>query len=646
MRMSTNLFGLGILITVFGCERTVDTKEGLLLDPQISISQPSTLSQFREYEAIVFVGSAEGVGDASQFEGVWSSDVDGEIYADVLGATGVSQFSYTSLTPGNHELTFSVDVSDLGVFSDSISLEITDEIDAPTVSLVSPEGTYSAGGESIPFAVLVDDLQDDPEVLAVEGSTIERGSFCTVNPDSTGVADCAVTLPVGEYQVTFTATDSHGYVGELTFPWSVLPSTQIDNDGDGFTEEEGDCDDGNAALFPTAEEIVDDIDNDCNGFVDDQTPYFDDDGDCFCETLPCNGTVADPVDCTVLAGGDCNDASNQDSPAAAERCDGFDNNCDGEVDEYTAVDATVWYVDADADGFGSSDFLLAACSQPVGYASNDSDCDDNNTNVNPNAVEQPNNVDDDCDGIIDDNTVNYDDDADGFNENEGDCDDTTPLVNPSQTETINAIDDDCNGIIDDNTVIYDDDGDGYSENQGDCDDMNIAVAPDLTEICANGVDDNCDGSENEINAVDCIDFYYDADGDGFGGSFYPSECWCDPGGNSGMLNVTEGGDCMDNAQSQSTSVYPGQTQYFDVDRGDGSFDYDCNGSEEKFNDQLGSCTWSWGTCDIDNTGWVGTVPANCGDTGEFINDDDHCSGFFKCEIDQGEVLFPYIMSCR
>ena len=73
------------------------------------------------------------------------------------------------------------------------------------------------------------------------------------------------------------------------------------------------------------------------------------------------------------------------------------------------------------------------------------------------------------------------------------------MVNPAQVEVINAVDDDCNGLIDDQTTIYDDDGDGYSENQGDCDDANIAIAPNLTEICGNGVDDNCNSTEDEIN---------------------------------------------------------------------------------------------------------------------------------------------------
>lgn len=641
----TRWIGLTALMLI-GCESASKTEDGEMLTPVLEIVQPSTLSQFREYEDIAFSGSLSGVPSPNDYIGVWNSDLDGDFYSESFNAAGQSQFAYGNLTPGDHVITFTTLMDGTSV-SDSIDVTITDEIDAPTVSLVSPQGDYSAVGENILFSVIVDDLQDLPTDLVVEGASDLAGQFCTMTVEADGLASCTTALVAGEHAISITATDTHGFVGELNFTWSVLTPEQIDDDGDGFSEEDGDCDDANPNISPSAPELADQIDNNCNGIVDDATPYYDDDGDCFCETVPCNGTVADLSACGVLQGGDCNDSSNLDSPAGDERCDGLDNDCDGSIDEYSAVDATVWYVDADGDGFGNSSYTQPACSQPQGYSSNDQDCNDNDTTINPSATEQPNGIDDDCDGIVDDNTVNYDDDLDGFTENDGDCDDGNPMVNPAQVETINAVDDDCNGLIDDQTTLYDDDGDGFSENQGDCDDMNIAVAPNLTEICGNGVDDNCNGSENEINAIDCVDFYHDADGDGYGGSFYPSECWCDPGGNSGMLNVTVGGDCMDTVQfPRSNQVYPDQTMFFDIDRGDGSFDYDCNGAEDKYNDQLGSCSWSWFTCDVDNQGWVGSVPV-CGDTGEFIENDDHCSnayGVAGCDIDEG--IFPYTQTCR
>ena len=56
-------------------------------------------------------------------------------------------------------------------------------------------------------------------------------------------------------------------------------------------------------------------------------------------------------------------------------------------------------------------------------------------------------------------------------------------------------------------------------------------------------------------------------------------------------------------------------QTFDVDRGDGSFDYDCSGTEEKMDEDLAECSWRRFTCDVDVTGWVGSVPSSCGISG-------------------------------
>jgi hypothetical protein len=69
--------------------------------------------------------------------------------------------------------------------------------------------------------------------------------------------------------------------------------------------------------------------------------------------------------------------------------------------------------------------------------------------VNPAATEVANGVDDDCDGIIDEGTTNYDDDGDGWTEAGGDCNDAAASVNPAATEVANGVDDDCNGVIDD-----------------------------------------------------------------------------------------------------------------------------------------------------------------------------------------------------
>ncbi|CAA0098828.1 Uncharacterised protein [BD1-7 clade bacterium] len=65
-----------------------------------------------------------------------------------------------------------------------------------------------------------------------------------------------------------------------------------------------------------------------------------------------------------------------------------------------------WYRDADADMFGNSNDSLQQKTQPDGYVANKGDCDDDNAQINPGITEIANNVDQDCDGTID-NGFNY-----------------------------------------------------------------------------------------------------------------------------------------------------------------------------------------------------------------------------------------------
>jgi hypothetical protein len=63
---------------------------------------------------------------------------------------------------------------------------------------------------------------------------------------------------------TFIQIGDYWMLGEAV----PLPPQYIDNDGDGFSETEGDCDDTNASVNPGATEIEDGIDNDCDGQID------------------------------------------------------------------------------------------------------------------------------------------------------------------------------------------------------------------------------------------------------------------------------------------------------------------------------------------------------------------------------------------
>jgi hypothetical protein len=92
----------------------------------------------------------------------------------------------------------------------------------------------------------------------------------------------------------------------------------LDGDGDGYSVAAGDCDDLDPNAYPGAAEVVDGIDQDCDGVPDNGTEAYDDDGDGFSEL-----------------DGDCDDADPGVSPVALEvEGNGVDDDCDGLVDEH------------------------------------------------------------------------------------------------------------------------------------------------------------------------------------------------------------------------------------------------------------------------------------------------------------------------
>ncbi|MDP2317239.1 MAG: MopE-related protein [Pseudomonadota bacterium] len=319
-----------------------------------------------------------------------------------------------------------------------------------------------------------------------------------------------------------------------------------DNDNDGVV---GclDCDDGNASRHPGAVETCNGVDDDCNGIADDgdlptHTWWFDGDGD---------GWGGDDISLDACArpdgfsatDTDCDDADAARHPDAPEACDGLDNDCDDVVDEADRFGNDRWYTDLDGDGYGDAATWEASCEPLPGRLAIGDDCDDADAAIHPDATEHCDRIDEDCDGVVDDDAVDpltwyRDDDRDawgddtdialactrpaGFIALPGDCDDSDIDVNPSASEYCDSVDDDCDGEVDEDDAVNglpwyaDIDGDGWGDyadvifacaappdriaDGGDCDDTDIAFHPRALEIdCSDPADYNCDGSTGRVD---------------------------------------------------------------------------------------------------------------------------------------------------
>lgn len=131
------------------------------------------------------------------------------------------------------------------------------------------------------------------------------------------------------------------------------------------------------------------------------------------------------------------------------------------------------------------------------------DCDDTDARTYPGAAERPDNVDNDCDAVIDEETVFYDNDGDGFTEAMGDCDDVMAASYPGAPETVDERDNDCDGVIDEITTSIDEDGDGVSVAEGDCNDSDPTIFPGQLEECGNDIDEDCDGFVDRVDPEGC-----------------------------------------------------------------------------------------------------------------------------------------------
>jgi len=240
----------------------------------------------------------------------------------------------------------------------------------------------------------------DPDYI--DASTNDnRSAWCSTSSSATGTVSNNTAWRW--YDTSGTNNDEHGTPGAANY--NCL--TTNDLDGDSYTTTT-DCNDGNASVYPGATETCNGVDDDCDGIVDDGTGttmyYPDTDGDGYGASTG-GITACSAPSGYVTNGADCDDGDATINPAATETCDGVDQDCDGTADDGVSTGSNVFYEDADADSYGNPDSSTTACTAPSGYVDDDTDCDDLDPDVSPGDPELDNEIDDDCDGAIDEDFI-------------------------------------------------------------------------------------------------------------------------------------------------------------------------------------------------------------------------------------------------
>jgi len=277
---------------------------------------------------------------------------------------------------------------------------------------------------------------------------------------------CGVCFP-GEECINGVCTNPNQPPKDDTYQNNNLQDVTEGDGGPLFPGGDGGHPMGEAYVLPEIEDP--DADTDGDGLLDgvDNCPFdynpaqLNADGDA-------GGDACDPDDDNDSDpdGTDCQPKDPYINHLMPEKCDDVDNNCDGFIDESGALDCIPSYVDGDLDGFGVFETKQCMCaSSEPGTAVKFGDCNDINPAISPGAAEICDDLDNDCDGVVDEGC---DEDGDDW------CNIYLPVVGFPATCPFGP---------------------------GDCYDGSPAVNPAMLEDSGDGVDNNCDGEVDE--AIQC-----------------------------------------------------------------------------------------------------------------------------------------------
>ena len=233
---------------------------------------------------VILIGPADGaelsaadeitvVGTATDDEQTWdslevtvSSSLDGNIWVGNPESNGTVSVAGLDLSVGTHTLRLTAEDEDGHTAYDESTFTVLED-GRPTANIVEPvKGTYF-NTDTLNLEGVVSDTETDAEDLLVTWSSDVDGVLLSGAPDSSGYTAGGVHLSDGTHLLTLSVVDGEAKEGTDSVLVTVVDPLDWDDDGDGWTENQGDCDDDDATVSPGEAEICDDVDNNCDGYV-------------------------------------------------------------------------------------------------------------------------------------------------------------------------------------------------------------------------------------------------------------------------------------------------------------------------------------------------------------------------------------------